>query len=152
MPPPPASPDEGPGLIEPERPAPTVDLGSLDTGRILRDTGSLQIPDLEEDSQESDSLDVDSAPHESSSDGPIESEPSQETNRTGLNILSVISLILALTLSPFAMVFGYIAVGQTRRARQRGEALAWVSVGLGWLWTIGWVVLGVTLGATWLQL
>jgi hypothetical protein len=124
----------------------------LDTGRILRDTGSLQIPDLEEDSQESDSLDVDSAPHESSSDGPIESEPSQETNRTGLNILSVISLILALTLSPLAMVFGYIAVGQTRRSRQRGEALAWVSVGLGWLWTIGWVVLGVTLGATWLQL
>ena len=152
MPPPPASPDEGPGLIEPERPAPTVDLGSLDTGRILRDTGSLQIPDLEEDSQESDSLDVDSAPHESSSDGPTESEPSQETNRTGLNILSVISLILALTLSPFAMVFGYIAVGQTRRSRQRGGALAWVSVGLGWLWTIGWVVLGVTLGATWLQL
>ena len=152
MPPPPASPDEGPGLIEPERPAPTVDLGSLDTGRILRDTGSLQIPDLEEDSQESDSLDVASAPHESSSDGPIESEPGQETNRTGLNILSVISLILALTLSPFAMVFGYIAVGQTRRARQRGEALAWVSVGLGWLWTIGWVVLGVTLGTTWLQL
>ena len=152
MPPPPASPDEGPGLIEPEHPAPTVDLGSLDTGRILRDTGSLQIPDLEEDSQESDSLDVDSAPRESSSDGPIESEPSQETNRTGLNILSVISLILALTLSPFAMVFGYIAVSQTRRSRQRGEALAWVSVGLGWLWTIGWVVLGVTLGATWLQL
>ena len=148
MPPPPASPDEGPGLIEPERPAPTVDLGSLDTGRILRDTGSLQIPDLEEDSQESDSLDVDSAPHESSSDRPVESE----TNRTGLNILSVISLILALTLSPFAMVFGYIAVGQTRRSRQRGEALAWLSVGLGWLWTIGWVVLGVTLGATWLQL
>ncbi len=152
MPPPPASPDEGPGLIEPEHPAPTVDLGSLDTGRILRDTGSLQIPDLEEDSHASDSLDVDSAPHESSSDGPIESEPSQETNRTGLNILSVISLILALTLSPFAMVFGYIAVGQTRRSRQRGEALAWLSVGLGWLWTIGWVVLGVTLGATWLQL
>jgi hypothetical protein len=152
MPPPPASPDEGPGLIEPEHPAPTVDLGSLDTGRILRDTGSLQIPDLEEDSHESDSLDVDSAPHESSADAPIESEPVDVPNRAGLNILSVISLILALTLSPFAMVFGYIAVGQTRRSHQRGEALAWASVGLGWLWTIGWVVLGVTLGATWLQL
>ncbi len=152
MPPPPASPDEGPGLIEPERPAPTVDLRSLDTGRILRDTGSLQIPDLEQEAEESESPDIDSSPHESTTGAPTESKPSQETNRTGLNILSVISLILALTLSPFAMVFGYIAVGQTRRSRQRGEALAWVSVGLGWLWTIGWVVLGVTLGATWLQL
>jgi uncharacterized membrane protein len=73
-------------------------------------------------------------------------------DRAGLNILSVISLVLALTLSPFAMVFGYIAVSQTRRSHQRGEALAWVSVGLGWLWTVGWVVLGITLGATWLQL
>lgn len=152
MPPPPASPDEGPGLIEPERPAPTVDLGSLDTGRILRDTGSLKIPDLEEDSHESDSLDVDSAPHESSADASVESERVDVPNRAGLNILSVISLILALTLSPFAMVFGYNAVRQTRRSHQRGEVLAWASVGLGWLWTIGWVVLGVTLGATWLQL
>lgn len=152
MPPPPPSPDEGPGLIEPDQPAPTADLGSLDTGRILRDTGSLQIPDLEQDAEESDSLDVDSAPDESSTGAPTESEPSHETGRTGLNILSVISLVLALTLSPFAMVFGYIAVSQTRRAHQRGEALAWVSVGLGWLWTVGWVVLGITLGATWLQL
>ena len=152
MPPLPPSSDEGPGLIEPERPAPTVDLGSLDTGRILRDTGSLQIPDFEQDTQESESSEVDSASDEGAPSTSDQGEPQQEPGRTGLNILSVISLVLALTLSPFAMVFGYIAVSQARRSRQRGEALAWTSVGLGWLWAVGWVVLGITLGATWLQL
>jgi uncharacterized membrane protein len=67
-------------------------------------------------------------------------------------VLSLISFVLALTLSPFAVVFGYLAVGQVRRSRQRGEALAWVSVGLGWLWAILWVVLGIALGTTLLQL
>ena len=50
------------------------------------------------------------------------------------------------------MVFGYIAVGQIRRSGQRGEVLAWISVGLGWLWTIGFVVLGIVLATTWFQL
>jgi uncharacterized membrane protein len=62
------------------------------------------------------------------------------------------SFVLSLTLSPFAMVFGYIAVGQIRRSGQRGEVLAWISVGLGWLWTIGFVVLGIVLATTWFQL
>jgi len=155
MPPPPDSTGESPGLIEPEQPAPTVDLDSLDTGRILRDTGSLQIPDLGENhnsAELADSAETHAEPATDSDEPVAPAEPAEETGRTGLNILSVISLVLALTLSPFAMIFGYLAVGQVRRARQRGEALAWVSVGLGWLWTIGWVVLGVTLGATWLQL
>jgi hypothetical protein len=30
--------------------------------------------------------------------------------------------------------------------------MAWISVGFGWLWTIGYVVLGIVLGMTWLQL
>jgi len=143
--PPPAEPrDEGPGLVEPEQPAPTLDLDSLDTGRILRDTGSLNIPELNDDdsAEESESEAEDSEDLSTESKGP----------RSGLNILSVISLILALALSPFAMVFGYAAVGQSRRAHQRGETLAWVAVGLGWLWTVGWVVLGISLGMTWLQL
>lgn len=146
--PPPAEPrDEGPGLVEPEQPEPTLDLDSLDTGRILRDTGSLNIPDLSDD-ESSDTAEDSGAEHEGS-----ENQTAQrEKARSGLNILSVISLILALTLSPFAMVFGYAAVGQSRRAHQHGESLAWVAVGLGWLWTVGWVVLGISLGMTWLQL
>ena len=146
--PPPAEPrDEGPGLVEPEQHAPTLDLDSLDTGRILRDTGSLNIPELN-DNDSGDSAE-DSGRQEEGSE-----VPSAESKgpRSGLNILSVISLILALALSPFAMVFGYAAVGQSRRAHQRGETLAWVAVGLGWLWTVGWVVLGISLGMTWLQL
>ena len=146
--PPPAEPrDEGPGLVEPEQPAPTLDLDSLDTGRILRDTGSLNIPELnDDDSGES----VEES--ESEAEGSEDLSAKSRGPRSGLNILSVISLILALALSPFAMVFGYAAVGQSRRAHQRGESLAWVAVGLGWLWTVGWVVLGISLGMTWLQL
>jgi len=146
--PPPAEPrDEGPGLVEPEQPAPTLDLDSLDTGRILRDTGSLNIPELnDDDSGES----VEES--ESEAEGSEDLSAKSRGPRSGLNILSVISLILALSLSPFAMVFGYAAVGQSRRAHQRGESLAWVGVGLGWLWTVGWIVLGISLGMTWLQL
>jgi len=146
--PPPAEPrDEGPGLVEPEQPAPTLDLDSLDTGRILRDTGSLNIPELnDDDSGES------AEESESEAEGSEDLSAKSRGPRSGLNILSVISLILALSLSPFAMVFGYAAVGQSRRAHQRGESLAWVAVGLGWLWTVGWVVLGISLGMTWLQL
>ena len=146
--PPPAEPrDEGPGLVEPEQPAPTLDLDSLDTGRILRDTGSLNIPELNDD----DSGESVEEP-ESEAEGSEDLSAKSKGPRSGLNILSVISLILALSLSPFAMVFGYAAVGQSRRAHQRGESLAWVAVGLGWLWTVGWVVLGISLGMTWLQL
>jgi hypothetical protein len=143
--PPPAEPrDEGPGLVEPEQPAPTLDLDSLDTGRILRDTGSLNIPELNDDGSAEESG--------SEAEGSEDLSTESKGPRSGLNILSVISLILALALSPFAMVFGYAAVGQSRRAYQRGETLAWVAVGLGWLWTVGWVVLGISLGMTWLQL
>ena len=143
--PPPAEPrDEGPGLVEPEQDAPTLDLDSLDTGRILRDTGSLNIPELNDDDSVEES--------ESEAEGSEDLSAKSRGPRSGLNILSVISLILALSLSPFAMVFGYAAVGQSRRAHQRGESLAWVAVGLGWLWTVGWVVLGISLGMTWLQL
>ena len=139
--------DEGPGLVEPEQPAPTLDLDSLDTGRILRDTGSLNIPELnDEDSGDS------AEESESEEEGSEDLSAKSRGVRSGLNILSVISLILALSLSPFAMVFGYAAVGQSRRAHQRGESLAWVAVGLGWLWTVGWVVLAISLGMTWLQL
>jgi len=143
--PPPAEPrDEGPGLVEPEQPAPTLDLDSLDTGRILRDTGSLNIPELNDDDSAEES--------ESEAEGSEDLSTESKVPRSGLNILSVISLILALALSPFAMVVGYAAVGQSRRAHQRGESLAWVAVGLGWLWTVGRVVLAISLGMTWLQL
>jgi len=61
----------------------------------------------------------------------------------GLNILAVVSLVLAIALSPLAIIFGYIALGQSRRAGQRGEQLALWAIGLGWLVLAGWaIVLG----------
>lgn len=156
MPPPADSPDEGPGLIEPEQPAPTVDLNSLDTGRILRDTSSLRLPQTDDDSDPAQSAPEADEPEPTPSSYSSETAPAEDGEksraRSGLNILSVMSFVLSLTLSPFAMVFGYIAVGQIRRSRQRGEVLAWISVGLGWLWTIGFVVLGIVLATTWFQL
>ena len=148
MPPSSDPPVEGPGLIEPEQPAPTIDLNSLDTGRNLRDTGSLQIPDT------GNTVDPRAQEGVSTPDSGVvpEDTAKQTPARTGVNILSVISLVLALALSPIAMVFGYVAVGQTRRSHQRGETVAWISVGFGWLWTIGYVVLGAVLAMTWLQL
>lgn len=137
-------------MVEPEQPAPTVDLGSVDTGRILRDTGSIVIPGEPRTPRESEN-------HEPGEPTgvPDESTPTSAEvtpRRSGLNVLSVIAVVLALALSPFAMVFGYVAVGQIRQSQQRGEALAWVAVGLGWLWTVGYVVVGSVLGVTWLQL
>lgn len=143
--PPADSPSEGPGLIEPVQPPPTVEIHQVDTERILRDTGTLGFPPS---SETSGSSETDEAP---AGKGSLEEEK-ENPPQSGLNVLSLISFVLALTLSPFAVVFGYVAVGQVRRSRQRGEALAWVSVGLGWLWAILWVVLGIALGTTLLQL
>jgi hypothetical protein len=137
-------------LIEPEQPAPTVDLGSVDTGRILRDTGSIMIPGEPNTPPESENHEPGEPAGEPDGSAPITAEVAPR--RSDLNVLSVIAVVLALALSPFAMVFGYVAVGQIRQSQQRGEALAWVAVGLGWLWTVGYVVVGSVLGVTWLQL
>ena len=58
----------------------------------------------------------------------------------GVNVLSIVAFVLAIALSPLAVLFGYIALGQTRRARQRGETLALWAIGLGWLVLAAWVV------------
>jgi hypothetical protein len=65
------------------------------------------------------------------------------------NVLSVVAFILALVGSPLAMIFGYIAAGQVRRSDQAGAALAWIAVGLGWLWTVALVVVLASLGIIW---
>ncbi len=69
--------------------------------------------------------------------------------RKKLNVLSVVAFVLALVGSPLAMIFGYIAAGQVRRSDQAGAALAWIAVGLGWLWTVALVVVLASLGIIW---
>lgn len=94
-----------------------------------------------------------SSPHESVDDesqddeGEVsESRDDTTTSRRGINLLAIASLVLAFTLSPLALVFGYIALGQTRRAGQRGEALALWGIGLGWLVFAAWAV---AVGSIW---
>lgn len=85
---------------------------------------------------------IDTTTEPTESDDPSEELPA----RRGVNILAIVSLLLALVLSPLALIFGYIALGQTRRANQRGEALALWGIGLGWLVFAAWAI---GLGALW---
>ena len=85
-----------------------------------------------------------------------ETEKRTPRKRSGINVLSVVALVMAITLSPLAVVFGYLALGQTRRASQRGEGIALWAIGLGWLALAVWVVaigalvaIGLERGVTW---
>lgn len=180
---------DGPDLVEPEPFELNTELGSLDTDRILRDTGSATVartsdanessrkgfplsidrPSIVEPSIEQPGVEEHSSGETGNESDPV-SPPTRPTRRpsaqaetkpavaaveletSGINILSIVSLILGLTLSPLTVVFGYIAVGQIRRADQRGEAMAWFSIALGWLWLVGYVVAGAALAINWFQL
>lgn len=67
--------------------------------------------------------------------------------RPRLNALAVAAMILAIMLSPLAALFGHIAVVQIARSHgtERGAVLAWVAVGLGYVWLVGAIVLGVVI-------
>lgn len=127
-------------LVEPVTSSVESDpLEALDTARILQQTEAIPVgasgqePGIQQ-------------PSGSPSDV---SDP--ELPPSGWNVLSIVSLVLALAISPVAVVFGYLAVGQIRRSAQRGEAIAWVAVALGWAWTVAYVVAGAVLALTWLQ-
>lgn len=65
--------------------------------------------------------------------------------RPRLNALAVAALILGALLSPLAALFGHFAVGQITRSagRERGIVVAWVAVGLGYLWLAAAVIVAV---------
>jgi len=74
---------------------------------------------------------------------------SEPVARPRLNTLAVAALILGVLLSPLAALFGHIAAAQIARSagHERGVAIAWVAVGLGYLWLVAVIVVGV---AAWL--
>lgn len=124
-------------LVEPVTASlPADPLEGLDTARILNET--VAIPVVASD-------------QEPGLRQPAESVGEPEVALSGWNVLSIVSLVLAVVLSPLAVVFGYLAVGQIRRSAQRGEALAWVAVALGWVWTVSYLVAGAVLALTWIQ-
>ena len=148
IPTPPGQRPEGDDLVEPEKPAPTIDLGSLDTERILEDTNSLPVI---KDEADRDAAEETENPPSGENKEFSQEKPEEPRSPAGVNILSIVSLVLALTVSPFAVLFGYLSIGQIRRSRQRGQALAWVAIGLGWLWLVAYTVAGFVLAMTWLQ-
>ena len=134
-------------LIEPEVPLRTPDFAALDTDRILRETGSIPLPPEPAQATQQEEWPLTQEP-----EVPLEGAEAEGLRpRSGMNILAIISLILAIAISPFAVVFGYLAVGQARRSQQRGEAVAWVAVGIGWLWVVGYVILGAIVFVGWQQ-
>ena len=71
--------------------------------------------------------------------------------RKRLNVLAPLAFLLSLVASPLAVVFGYLSIGQIRRADQRGAPLAWVAIGLGWLWVALFAVVLGALATIWLE-
>ena len=65
--------------------------------------------------------------------------------RPRLNALALAALILAVMLSPLAALFGHIAAAQIGRSQgaERGAVIAWIAVGLGYVWLVGAIVIGV---------
>jgi len=139
-------------LIEPEPPTGASTLGEMDTDRILQETAALPHASVEPERDQSVEPSVEGASETVDAPADHDTEATPAAAQQGINVLAIIALVLAVALSPLATLFGYIAVGQARRAHQKGEAMAWVAVGLGWLWTIGYVIVGAVVAVTWFQL
>jgi hypothetical protein len=61
-----------------------------------------------------------------------------------VNILAVLALILGCLVSPLAALFGHLALAQISRTGERGTAIAWVAIVLGYLSLAALLVLGIS--------
>ena len=61
-----------------------------------------------------------------------------------VNILAILALILGCLVSPLAALFGHIALAQIGRTGERGTAIAWVAIVLGYLSLAALLVLGIS--------
>ncbi len=129
-------------LVEPlTQSGATSEAVDLDTDRILRETGTLVTPG---DTQVSSTLPTTQTPRVETAE--------YEAQTRSWNVLAVVALVLGLTLSPLAAVFGYLALGQTRRSGQNGENAAVAAIVLGWIWLLVFGVAGIVGGIIWFQL
>lgn len=61
-----------------------------------------------------------------------------------VNVLAILALVLGCLLSPLAAIFGHIALSQIGRTGERGSAIAWVAIVLGYLSLAALLVLGIS--------
>ncbi len=61
-----------------------------------------------------------------------------------VNILAVLALILGCLVSPLAALFGHLALNQISRSGERGTAIAWVAIVLGYLSLAAVLVIGIS--------
>jgi len=61
-----------------------------------------------------------------------------------VNILAVLALILGCLVSPLAALFGHLALTQISHSGERGTAIAWVAIVLGYLSLAAVLVLGIS--------
>jgi hypothetical protein len=61
-----------------------------------------------------------------------------------VNVLAVLALILGCLVSPLAAVFGHLALTQISKSGERGTAIAWVAIVLGYLSLAALLVIGIS--------
>jgi hypothetical protein len=61
-----------------------------------------------------------------------------------INVVAVFAFVLGCLVSPLAAVFGHIALSQISRSGERGTAIAWVAIVLGYLSLAALLVLGIS--------
>ncbi|HEU0206896.1 MAG TPA: DUF4190 domain-containing protein [Pseudolysinimonas sp.] len=73
---------------------------------------------------------------------PAEIGPEEALPR--VNVLAVLALILGCLVSPLAALFGHLALSQISHSGERGTAIAWVAIVLGYLSLAAVLVLGIS--------
>ena len=77
-------------------------------------------------------------------DEPAAVAPPSDTPAVRVNVLAVLALILGCLVSPLAALFGHLALSQISRTGERGTAIAWVAIVLGYLSLAALLVLGIS--------
>jgi uncharacterized Tic20 family protein len=82
--------------------------------------------------------------------GAVPSDPSVDPDGAPrrVNVLAVLALILGCLLSPFAALFGHLAVWQIKTTGERGLIAAWIAVVLGYIWLVTAAVLVIAFVTT----
>lgn len=121
------APAEPEAPAESEAPAAAAALAPL-AAYDNTDTGVLKIEDIPSD--EADAI-------TSLTATPVTTEPK-------MNVLAIIALILGCLISPLAALFGHIALTQISRSGERGTAIAWAAIVLGYLSLAALLVIGIS--------